>query len=63
MSSSDRINVTDENYEKVQCRKCGKELGYVVTQGHKDWIGPECSENGQFEAVEPRVIGEVREQS
>lgn len=48
---------------EVFCASCGTSCGYVVEQGHRDWLCASCG-NGKFRAVnldtaDPRIHGQI----
>lgn len=40
-----------DGYVEVRCVECGVSLGYVVEDGHREWLCETCASEGEVVAV------------
>lgn len=51
--AEDRERIVHDDFEYVQvyCKKCGKSVGYVAPEGHKEWLCDKHSGQNKVVAV------------
>lgn len=50
-----------DGYVEVRCVECGVSLGYVVEDGHREWLCATCSGEGRVTAVNVPADGDDEE--